>query len=64
MKSGTTDGLMISGATLAMWWANVLSPVLQAMVLILTLAFVGLGVVLRWRQFRNRDNSGIEEPGP
>ena len=42
-----------SSAVAALWLTQYLQPILQATVLILTILFIGLGVVIRWKQLRS-----------
>jgi hypothetical protein len=48
-----TDLSVPSSAAAVLWLTQYLQPILQAAVLILTILFIGLGVVLRWRQLRD-----------
>lgn len=52
MRHTITDTAAGSAAIAAAWWSQYLSPLLQAAILIFTAAFMGLGVMLRWRQWR------------
>ncbi|MDA8232848.1 MAG: hypothetical protein M0006_16070 [Magnetospirillum sp.] len=52
MHKSIPDALAAAAAMLAAWWAQFLSPLLQAAILILTVLFLALGVALRWRQLR------------
>ena len=47
-----TDLSVPSSAAAILWLTQYLQPILQATVLVLTILFIGLGVVLRWRQLR------------
>ena len=46
------DLAVAPSAAAAIWLSQSLQPILQSLILILTLAFLGLGVALRWRQLR------------
>ena len=48
-----TDLSVPSSAAAVLWLTQYLQPILQAAVLILTILFIGLGVVIRWKQLRD-----------
>ena len=61
MRHAITDTAAGGTALAAAWWSQYLSPLLQAVILILTAAFLGLGVLIRWRQWRSGSLRPMEE---
>ncbi len=61
MRNTITDTAAGGAALAAAWWSQYLSPLLQAIILILTAAFMGLGVLIRWRQWRTGLLRPVEE---
>ncbi|MDA8232373.1 MAG: hypothetical protein M0006_15040 [Magnetospirillum sp.] len=61
MRHTLADTVTSATALAAAWWSQFLSPLLQAAILILTAAFMGLGVLLRWRQWRAPNRSNEED---
>ena len=41
-----------SAAAIALWVTQFLQPLLQVLILVLTVAFITLGVLIRWRHLR------------
>lgn len=48
-----TDFSVPSSAAIALWLIQYLEPILQVAILMLTILFIGLGVVLRWKQLHD-----------
>ena len=61
MRNTITDTAAGGAALAAAWWSQYFSPLLQAIILILTAAFMGLGVLIRWRQWRTGLLRPVEE---
>ena len=53
-----------SAAALSLWLTQYVEPLVQAIILILTAAFIALGVMIRWRHLRQMHGSHSDLIGP